>query len=222
MIAAAETETSSHNAALKRRTTMSGHRIPETALAENCSGFFDASRYEDLPCRFFFAERRPTLQVADSTSFFSGIRVALIPLRATLVNKEDCLHEKATHLGMLLGLLTVSGVAQRGRPGGAVSPTARPDIDLGARRSAGGSPTLAPNRTITNRSVSPTAGPVRDPRVDKTATIAPDGTTVNRNVDPTAAPIRDPLAKPSATPGASTTVNRNASPTAEAPIRDPK
>ena len=99
MIAAAETESSSHNAALKRRTTMSGHRIPETALAENCSGFFDASRYEDLPCRFFFAERRPTLQVADSTSFFSGIRVALIPLRATLVNKEDCLHEKATHSG---------------------------------------------------------------------------------------------------------------------------
>ncbi|MFZ0704358.1 MAG: hypothetical protein WAM71_02060 [Candidatus Korobacteraceae bacterium] len=126
-------------------------------------------------------------------------------------------------LGMLLGLLTGVSVAQRGRAGGAVSPTARPDIDLGARRSAGVSPTLEPNRTITNRNVSPTAGPVRDPKVDRTTTIAPSGTSVNRNVDPTAAPIRDPLAGVSSTAGGnSTTVNRNVSPTAAAPIRDPK
>ena len=127
--------------------------------------------------------------------------------------------------GLLLGLLTGVGVAQRGRPGGAVGPTARPDVDLGARRSAGVSPTMVPNRTTTsNRNVSPTAaGPIRDPQAGTSTTTAPNGTTVNRNVDPTAAPIRDPLAGASATGNPdSTTVNRNAQPTAAPPIRDPQ
>jgi hypothetical protein len=123
-------------------------------------------------------------------------------------------------IAMLVGLLTGVGVAQRGRTGGTVSPTARPDVDLGARRSAGVSPTLAPNRTTVNRGVSPTAAPIKDPTLGASSTAAPSGTTVNRNVDPTVAPIRDPLAGASA--GPNSTVNRNVSPTAAAPVRDPK
>lgn len=125
--------------------------------------------------------------------------------------------------GMLLGLLTGVGVAQRGRAGGSMSPTARPDTSLGARSTAGVSPALAPSRTTTvNQNVSPTAAPIKDPTIGTTATGAPNGTTVNRNVDPTAAPIKDPLAGSSTTTGVNTTVNRNDSPTAEPPIRDPK
>lgn len=125
--------------------------------------------------------------------------------------------------GMLLGLLTGVGVAQRGRPAGPVSPTARPDVSLGAGRTAGVSPTLAPNRTTTvNRGVSPTVAPIKDPTIGATATGAPNATTVNRNVGPTAAPIRDPLAGASTTAGPNTTVNRNVSPTAAPGERDPK
>ena len=127
--------------------------------------------------------------------------------------------------GLLLGLLTGVGVAQRGRPGGAVGPTARPDVDLGARRSAGVSPTMVPNRTTTsNRNVSPTAaGPIRDPQAGTSTTTAPNGTISNRNVGPTAAPIRDPLAGSSTTvvPNA-TTAPKNVDVTAAPPVRDPK
>ena len=114
-------------------------------------------------------------------------------------------------IGMLLGLLTGVALAQRGR---AVSPTARPDVDISARRSTGASPTLAPNSTIMNRNVSPTAAPMRDPIVGTSATVAPDG-TLNRQ--------RDPLVGVSKT-GAptSTTVNRNVNPTLVPGVRDPK
>jgi hypothetical protein len=128
--------------------------------------------------------------------------------------------KKLILMSMVLGLLTGVSVAQRGRPAGAavsptarpsgVSPTARPDVDLSARRAAGVSPS-----TTVNRGVSATAAPIKDP------TVAPRSATMNRNVDPTAAPIRDPLAGASATAGANT-VNRGVSPTAAAPIRDPK
>ncbi len=119
-------------------------------------------------------------------------------------------------LGMLLGLLTGMAVAQRGR---GVSPTARPDVNLGAARSTGVSPVAGSSRTIGNQGVSPTVAPIKDPTIGRSATAA-QGT--NQNVSPTAAPIRDPLAGPSATAGSSTTVDRNVSPTVDPPIRDPK
>lgn len=130
--------------------------------------------------------------------------------------------KKLMLIAMLLGLLTGVGVAQRGRAGGAVSPTARPDVDMSARRAVGVSPTLAPNRTMTiNRGVSPTAAPIKDPTIGR-STIAPSGTSSTRSVDPTAAPVRDPLIDASPTAAGSSTVNRNASPVATQPIRDPK
>ncbi len=144
--------------------------------------------------------------------------------------------KKVILTGMLLGLLTGVGVAQRGRPAGPVSPTARPagpvaptarpDVDLSNRRSAGVSPTVGINSNARNRKVSPTAAPVpapiQDPAVGRSTTVAPAGTTVNRNVDPTAAPVKDPLADRSSTVAPDGTVNRNDSPTAASPIRDPK
>jgi hypothetical protein len=130
--------------------------------------------------------------------------------------------KKTMLIGLVLGLLTGVGVAQRGRGAGAVSPTARPDVNLGAIRSAGVSPTMGPNRTTVNRNVDPTLAPVKDPKVASSNTVAPNGTTVNRNVEPTPVPIRDPLVGDSATAGANTTLNRNVSPTAAEPIRDPK
>lgn len=130
--------------------------------------------------------------------------------------------KKLIIVGMLLGLLTGVGVAQRGRAGGAVSPVARPDVSLGAHRTLGVSPTLAPNRTTVNRGVSPTAAPIKDPAVSRTAATAPQATTRNQGVGPTAGPIRDPLIGSSTTTGPNTTGNRNVSPTAAAPVRDPK
>jgi hypothetical protein len=126
--------------------------------------------------------------------------------------------------GMLLGLLTGVGFAQRGRPAGPVSPTARPDVDMSARRTAGASPTagvsptMGASRTTTNQGVSPTAAPIKDPTINSSTTA--NGT--NQSVEPTPAPIRDPLAGASSTTGANTTVDRNVSPTAAPPIRDPK
>jgi hypothetical protein len=131
--------------------------------------------------------------------------------------------KKVLLVGMLLGLMSGVGFAQRGRAGGAVSPTARPDVDMTARRTLGASPTMVPNRTTVNRGVSPTLAPIKDPAVTRSATIGPNATTVNRNVDPTVAPVKDPLIGIApTTAGSSTTVNRGVSPTAAAPIRDPK
>jgi len=125
--------------------------------------------------------------------------------------------------GMVLGLVTGVCVAQHGRAPGAISPTARPDVNLGIARSAGVSPTTAPSRTTLNRGVSPTAGPIRDPLAGRSTTIAPNAATVNRNVDATAGPIRDPLVGtlPNAA-GKPTAANRNVEPTAAPPVRDPK
>ena len=126
--------------------------------------------------------------------------------------------------GMLLGLLTGVGVAQRGRSGGAVSPTARPDVSMTPSRTMGASPTMAPDRTTLNRNVEPTAAsPIRDPLAGKSTRAVPSGTTMNQNVTPAAAPIRDPLVdgSPTVAPNG-TTMNRNVQPTAAAPIRDPK
>jgi hypothetical protein len=140
--------------------------------------------------------------------------------------------KKVILTGMLLGLLTGASVAQRGRPAGpvsptarpnTVSPTARPDVDMSTRRSPGASPTVAPGRTTVYQPVNPTAAPIRDPQVGASTTVAPNGTTTNRNVSPTAAPIQDPVVGGSATAVPdSRTVNRNVDPTAAPPIQDPK
>ena len=145
--------------------------------------------------------------------------------------------KKVIMIGMLLGLLTGVGVAQRGRsagpvgpavrpagtagpmgptarPAGTVSHTARPDVDM-SRRPASVSSTDAPSGTVDR---------IRDPRVGSSTTVTPSGTTSNRNVDPSAtAPMRDPLTG-SATSVApnSTTTNPNVDPSAAAPIQDPK
>jgi hypothetical protein len=134
--------------------------------------------------------------------------------------------KKLVITGMLLGLLTGVAFAQRGRPAGPVSPTARPDVDMSARRTAGASPTagvsptMGPSRTTTNQGVSPTAAPIKDPTINSSTTA--NGTTTNQSVEPTPAPIRDPLVGESTTTGTNTTVDRNVSPTAAPPIRDPK
>ena len=146
--------------------------------------------------------------------------------------------------GMLLGLLTGVGFAQRGGVG-AMGAGPRPNVTAGTGRWAGAPATIAPNRSTLNRGVDRTVAPIRDPLIrtkpttDSGATTATgsatasSATTVNRGVDATAAPIRDPLAtekRPAGTgsttaTGATTasdvtTANRNVDPTV-APIRDP-
>jgi hypothetical protein len=127
--------------------------------------------------------------------------------------------KKVILIGMLLGLLTAVSVAQRGRAGGSMSPTARPDSSLGARSTAGVSPTMGNGQTTVNRNVSPTPAPIKDPTIGTTATGAPNGTTLNQSVSPTPAPIRDPLVGASPTAGPNKTGDRNVSPTAASPIQ---
>jgi len=105
--------------------------------------------------------------------------------------------------GILLGLLTGAAVAQRGRMGGPMGPTSRPNPTVAERRSSGASPTMAPSSTV-NRGVSSTAAP---------------------NVSPTAAPRieTDPLAQTRKTASPNSTIGtRTAEPTAASPVRDPK
>ena len=104
--------------------------------------------------------------------------------------------------GMLLGLLSGVGLAQRGRP---VGPMARPDVSIGSRAGTMPSPTgainrttsarttIAPNSTTAARGVDATAAPIRDPLVGNKTTAAPSSTTASPSVGPTVAPIRDPL-----------------------------
>jgi hypothetical protein len=83
--------------------------------------------------------------------------------------------------GMLLGLLTGVGVAQRGRTMGNVGPTARSAPNVGVAPSAR---TIGPNTGIAPnaRTVGPNAGIAANARIAPNATtVGPNATTVNPN-----------------------------------------